>query len=190
MRQVHLIRHARTEANDNHRYCGWTDLGLSSGGRQELCALVEGGGYPPIAKNVFTSGMKRTEETLSVIYGETEHLIEPDFKEMNFGYFEMHTYEELLSDERYIEWISGNNEANICPGGESGNQMTERAVAAFERVLERCEGDVTIVSHGGVIAAIMDHLFPEEKNRYEWQPRNGRGYTLVYDNGCSYKQIP
>ncbi len=190
MRQVHLIRHARTEANDSYRYCGWTDLELSERGKRELCELIKSEKYPPLAKNVFTSGLKRTEQTLLAIYGETEHSTEPDLKEMHFGDFEMHTYEELLSDERYIAWISGDNEANICPGGESGNIMTKRALEAFERILRDCDGDVTIVTHGGVIAAIMDHLFPNEKNRFEWQPKNGRGYTLVFDNGCSYKQIP
>ncbi|MBR6811774.1 MAG: histidine phosphatase family protein [Oscillospiraceae bacterium] len=190
MRQVHLIRHARTEANDSYRYCGWTDLELSRRGREELSELIANKKYPPLAKNVFTSGLKRTEQTLEMIYGEVEHCIEPDLKEMHFGDFEMHTYEELLSDERYIEWISGDNEANVCPGGESGNIMTKRALRAFERILKECEGDVTIVTHGGVIAAIMAELFPNEKNRFEWQPKNGTGYTLVFNEGCSYKQIP
>ena len=38
------------------------------------------------------------------------------------------------------------------------------------------EGNVT---HGGVIAAIMAACFPGEgKNRYQWQPKPGRGYCL------------
>ena len=36
-----------------------------------------------------------------------------------------------------------------------------------------------LICHGGVIAAIMGHLFPEEgKSRYDWQPSNGKGYRL------------
>ena len=35
----------------------------------------------------------------------------------------------------------------------------------------------------GVIAAIMDHLFPGEgKNRYEWQPSPGGGYEIDLDS--------
>ena len=38
------------------------------------------------------------------------------------------------------------------------------------------EGGLAI--YGGVIAAIMAHLFPEGKNRYEWQNPNGGGYVI------------
>lgn len=45
------------------------------------------------------------------------------------------------------------------------------------------EKDLIIVTHGGVIAALMQHLFPREgKNRYEWQPACGHGYAL--ENGA------
>ena len=37
-----------------------------------------------------------------------------------------------------------------------------------------------LVTHGGVIAALMANLFPEEnKNRYQWQSPNGGGYLLT-----------
>ena len=55
--------------------------------------------------------------------------------------------------------------------------MTRRALAAFARV-QKAGRDAVIVTHGGVIAAIMAHLFPEGKNRYEWQSPNGGGYVI------------
>jgi broad specificity phosphatase PhoE len=40
--------------------------------------------------------------------------------------------------------------------------------------------DTCIITHGGVIAAIMENLFPHEgKNRYQWQPENGCGYRIT-----------
>ena len=72
---------------------------------------------------------------------------------------------------------------NVPPNGESGVQMRERVLAAFSEIQE----DTCIITHGGVIAAIMEHLFPDEnKNRYEWQPNPGNGYTVT-DSGyfCS-----
>ena len=36
-----------------------------------------------------------------------------------------------------------------------------------------------VITHGGVIAAVMEELFPEEqKNRYLWQPKPGHGYAI------------
>ena len=71
--------------------------------------------------------------------------------------------------------LAGDNESNVPPEGESGKQMKERVLAAFSEIQE----DTCIITHGGVIATIMEHLFPEEnKNRYQWQPKPGHGYVI------------
>ena len=56
--------------------------------------------------------------------------------------------------------------------------MLERVLDGLQD-LQKESKDVVLVSHGGVIAAIMEHLFPDEgKNRYLWQPRPGHGYVI------------
>ena len=103
---------------------------------------------------------------------------------MDFGIFEMHSYEELKDTPDYQAWITGDNEANIPPNGESGKQMRARVLEAFLEIHE----DTCIITHGGVISAIMEHLFPEEtKNRYAWQPKPGYGYVI---RGDRYNMIP
>ena len=127
---------------------------------------------------VITSGLRRCEETLEIIYGEASHICESAFMEMNFGEFEMRSYEEMKNDPDYIAWISGDNEVNVAPGGESGEIMQKRVLDALEKLIYEGD-DVILVTHGGVIACIMAHLFPEaKKNRYEWQPKSGRGYII------------
>ena len=38
-----------------------------------------------------------------------------------------------------------------------------------------------LVVHGGVISCILERFFPDEhKNRYDWQPEPGKGYTLDF----------
>ena len=84
----------------------------------------------------------------------------------------------MKNDPAYIAWITGDNEANVMPGGESGNQMKARVLAALERVT-RENRSTAVFTHGGVTAVIMDRLFPGEgKNRYQWQPEPGRGYVI------------
>jgi hypothetical protein len=95
------------------------------------------------------------------------------------GDFEMRGYEELKDLSEYQAWISGDNDRNVPPGGESGEQMRKRVLEAFSEIRE----DTVLVAHGGVIAVIMEHLFPEEhKSRYEWQPQNGCGYVVKTDS--------
>ncbi len=181
MSRLYLIRHGKTEANLQHRYCGATDLPLSEAGREELKGLH----YEISNVRFLTSGMLRTEQTLAALFGDVPHEKRPAFQEVDFGIFEMHTYEELKNDPAYLDWITGDNMANVPPKGESGNQMLARILAALQELRQE---DTVLVTHGGVIAAIMEHLFPEEnKSRYQWQPDPGHGYLI---EGNSYRAIP
>ena len=169
---IYLIRHGKTSANEKHLYCGSTDLSLSVAGREELQNIR----YDIKNVRFITSGMKRANETLQMLFGDVPYEVEPRFREVDFGIFEMRSYDQLKETEEYQAWLAGDNEANIPPRGESGMQMKARVMEAFSEIKE----DTCIITHGGVIAAIMEHLFPEEnKNRYEWQPQNGCGYVLI-----------
>ena len=175
-----LIRHGKTAANEQHLYCGSTDLPLSKNGRREL----EGKRLPvPHNCRYLSSGMLRANETLELLFPGVAYEAVPGLREVDFGKFELGSYEQLQYDPDYIAWITGDNMANTPPGGESGNAMTARVIAAFREIAEEGRNAV-IVTHGGVIAAILQHLFPEEnKNRYQWQSANGGGYRLTCRDG-------
>ena len=96
----------------------------------------------------------------------------------------MKSYEMLKDDPSYQAWLTGDNEVNVPPGGESGVQMTRRVLEAFREIPD----GTALITHGGVIAAIMASLFPADgKHRYQWQPRNGHGYEI---RGGTYRPIP
>ena len=183
MSPLYLIRHGKTAANEAHLYCGSSDVPLSAAGEAELRRLH----YFLKETRFVTSGMRRTEQTLQLLFGDVPHEIEPAFREIDFGRFELHSYEELKNDEAYLRWISSDNHRNVPPDGESGAQMEQRVLAAFEALQEENQPTV-LITHGGVIACIMARLFPEEnKNRYQWQPEPGHGYAVM--DGC-YERIP
>lgn len=184
--KLYLIRHGRTMANEKWLYCGSTDIPLSDNGVKRINKSVSN--YPE-AQDYYTSGMKRAEQTFSLLYGDIAHTTVPELSEMDFGDFEMHSYEELKNDPKYLAWITGDNFKNVCPNGESGAQMTERVLKAFRGIAEKGR-DAVIVTHGGVIAAIMDYLFPDEgKNRYDWQPGSAEGYAVDLKER-KYHKIP
>ena len=184
MSRIYLVRHGNTEANERHLYCGSTDLPLSENGKTALQMLKQG--YSGIRNVQFlTSGMLRTEQTLEILFGTVPHRCEPAFREMDFGAFEMHSYDQLKDAPEYQRWITGDNEANLTPNGESGVLMKARVLKALEELRGT---DTVLVTHGGVIAAIMEHLFPQEgKNRYEWQPKPGHGYLI---DGHGHTALP
>ena len=177
---IYLIRHGKTEANEKRLYCGSTDLPLSDAGKEELRSVH----YDIKDVRFISSGMKRANETLRILFGDVPYEVDPRFREVDFGIFEMHSYEQLKDTPEYQAWLTGDNDANIPPNGESGVQMRERVLQAFSEIQE----DSCIITHGGVIASIMAYLFPNEgKNRYQWQPQNGWGYAI---SGDRYNMIP
>ena len=177
---IYLIRHGKTEANEKHLYCGSTDLPLSAAGKQELQNIH----YDIKNVRFITSGMKRTNETLQILFGDVQYKVDTRFREVDFGIFEMYSYEQLNNITQYQAWLAGDNEANIPPQGESGAQMKSRVLEAFSEIMD----DTCIITHGGVIASIMEYRFPNEgKNRYQWQPKPGCGYAII--DGQRYTQL-
>lgn len=185
---VCLLRHGRTRANDLRLYCGSTDLPLSDAGRAGLIALRNRGVYPaPDGFECLTSGMRRTEETFRILYGEAPVRACTEFREIDFGTFEMRGYDELKDDAGYRVWIADSTGDAAPPGGESANHFRARIIAAADAL----RGDSLIVCHGGVIAALMAYWFPDvDRHMYAWQPDFGCGYRVeISEQRRSYTKI-
>lgn len=187
---ITLIRHGKTVGNLKRLYYGSTDLPLAEEGLAELCLLRRERVYPK-AERFYTSGMLRAEQSLKALYGDVPHEALTGMREIDFGAFEMRTYEDLKNDQRYIEWITGDNEANVCPGGESGVSVTQRALEAISLIISRGE-DAVCISHGGVIGGLMGSWFKSTNSRYEFTPEPGMGFRIEFKEGepVSYIRIP
>lgn len=104
--RICLIRHGITEGNKKKLYYGHSDIDLAEEGITELKELVSSGLYPDgEGADFYTTDLKRTQQTLKLIYGEREFQMIPDLKEINFGDFEMKSYGELKEIEEYRQWL-------------------------------------------------------------------------------------
>ncbi|MEG1459604.1 MAG: histidine phosphatase family protein [Acetivibrio sp.] len=190
--KLHLIRHGRTLANEKHLYCGHTDISLSEKGKMDLLVLKNRVDYPK-GDFFITSGLKRCRETLEILYDKSEDFSMAEWMEMNFGVFEMKSYEELKNRKDYKMWIQ-DVEKNKCPLGESQTIFLNRIQHGWIQLKEICpnreDANILVITHGGVIANSMELLFPKEKNFYEWQPKCGRGYSIeLIDKKLKYQVI-
>ena len=154
-----LAAYRYRQANERHLYCGSTDLSLSDAGKAEQQQLH----YDIKNVRFLTSGMKRTNETQRILFGDVPYEEDPRFREVDFGIFEMGSYEELKDTTEYQTWLAGDNESNVPPSGESGVQMRKRVLEALADIRE----DTCIITH--------------------WQPAPGMGYAV---NGCCYNKLP
>lgn len=135
---IALIRHAPTQGNLEGRYVGSGDERLSETGR----ALAEAAA-PALAalapRRLFTSGMRRCDETAAILFPELAPTHLPGLAEMHFGAFEGKTYAEMDGDARYQAWVDSGCTA-ACPGGEAQAEFIARVRTAFEQALDDLAG--------------------------------------------------
>jgi alpha-ribazole phosphatase len=192
-----LIRHGITEGNLKNWYYGAMDIPLAEEGRKELEKRVSEGFYPELPEDVkiFTSGMRRADETLKIIYGERSHEVIDDLKEMNFGIFEGKAFEELKDDPVFMEWGYDTVGRIKTPNGESRLDFAQRIRRGRDKIIDGYLKDpgttVLLVSHGGPIALIMYELFSRKgENLWEWMPEPGCGFIVHLEDGDPLTYTP
>ena len=200
--QICLIRHGITEGNVRRLYYGKTDVPLAQKGVDELKKLTGNKLYPDSRRSkIFTTGMTRTDQTRRLIYGDRPYQVIEDLQEINFGEFEMKSYEQLQENVEYRDWINAVDMDKAPPGGESINEFNERVIRGYEE-MRRMHREMTIaageqdpenddedcplsvvICHGGTISVIMTHIWPDVlDNVYAWIPDPGHGYLLELDD--------
>ncbi len=179
--QIHLIRHALPEGAAEGRYIGHTDVPLSEEGKAQLIQMRDEMRYP-YAEAVFTSPLKRCTETAKILYPDKEALVIDALIECNFGEFENKTAEELSGNEDFSAWLAGRS---APPFGESSNAFGQRVCAAFEKIVDGMMKsgvyETAIITHGGVIGAILSAYGIPEAPMHEWMTPNCCGFSLRGD---------
>lgn len=168
--EIFLIRHGKTKGNLSHCYVGHTDEPLCEEGIKELEELSFGK-----MDYVFSSPMTRCIESAKILFDEVNPKIIEEFKEMNFGDFEMKNYEMLNGNSDYQRWIDSDGTIAF-PNGESRAEFVERTMNGFKKLLHELEEAknpkrVAIVAHGGTIMAIASNVLGGDY--FDYQVRNG-----------------
>lgn len=151
MTTIYLVRHGATEWNHDKRAQGHADIDLDAEGHRQAVAIAQDLAHLPVDA-VYSSDLKRAVDTARPI-AETHGLevqIDPSFREIDQG-----EWTGLHVDEIQKRWPGLWGPARhytARPGGESPQQVRERALAAVKRVVSgHPDGMAAIVSHGGTI---------------------------------------
>ena len=160
MRRCYLVRHAQTAWNFENRLQGHTDLSLDPTGRAQAERLGHAFAHHQIA-SLTTSRLARSQETARAILAGNGHqvqvAVEPGLEEMHLGAWEGLTPREIDAryNRAYTHWARRSASIDI-PGAETHAAFRARVRGAAARVLARCgDGEHIVVSHGGVIAALL-----------------------------------
>lgn len=173
--RVELVRHGQTVLQAEHRYVGRTDDSLSSAGAQALVAADR------VPACVYVTTLQRTSLTAAVVFPGAELVVVSGLEEMDFGAFEQHNYAELERDGAYRTWLDGACEGR-CPGGEKRDEFAQRVSSAFAQLLDQAiqqgEDDITVVTHGGTIMAVMERFGRPQRSFFQWRVAHGCGLVL------------
>lgn len=173
--KLYLIRHGMTKGNLERRYVGFTDEELLTEERERLQKKK-----PPAVETLYVSPMLRCVETAELLYPGLKYKIEADFRECDFGMFEYRNYEELSKTADYQKFVDSMGESGF-PGGETKSAFQRRCVFEMEKILseQKEESSLGFVVHGGTIMALLDWYSNPHRDYYEWQTKNGTGYSAM-----------
>lgn len=174
---LYVIRHLETMANRERRYVGWTDV--------PVCAEAEPADFTP---GMLTgSDLLRCRQTAELLFPKTSYEARREFREADFGKWEMKTYDDLKGHPRYRRWID-DPATEYPPGGERLADMEARVLRGIRRLREESGHSAAIVTHGGPARVLLTHLAPEHRPFFSWSVPAGGGFKLTWPERRSWEE--
>ncbi|KDA05709.1 hypothetical protein DC31_14925 [Microbacterium sp. CH12i] len=184
MTHITLVRHGQTDWNLARRIQGSTDIPLNDTGRDDArsaAALLADGTHHVI----YASPLVRAHETAKIIASElgmSDPEITHGMREREFGQAEGLLVKEYMS--AYGDWLSA------PPGAETMEEVRDRALAALDVISEQSRRrsapvaeSVIVVTHGGVIRSLLNHVSSGTLPREGEPLRNGSAHRFEASPG-------
>ena len=179
---VLLVRHGQTKSNVTGFYMGWSDEDIDDVGYPQVHSLSSRLASLPIA-SVYSSPLQRTCTT-AVILAKPHGLeveVSDDLIELRLG-----DWEGLHMDEIRQRWPEIWQQSRIdpsditLPNGESYQQVTERAVQMFDKIVAANQDkQAVIVTHEIVVKVIVAHVLGVSNSIYRRFEVNNASLSVV-----------
>lgn len=148
--KITLIRHTSTDVPRGVCY-GQTDVPLKKSFEDEA-AVTYSHLKDTVFDKVYTSPLSRCTK-LADYCGYTDAERDDRLMEMNFGEWEMKSYDEI--DDPNLQAYYDDYLHTPATGGESFEMQLSRVTAFFDELLEKKYERVAIFTHGGVISCAL-----------------------------------
>jgi len=187
-KKLTLIRHCAIDSAFDGCYVGHMQTPLSNKGTRQATCLAKSLAGRGIHE-LWCSTMLRAQQTVSPIERQLGLISQgiDDLAEVNFGQWEGKTFAEILaSDPKRVDAWAEMEEDFCFPGGESLAGFHAR-VGRTAKSLNACDSThVAVVSHGGVIRALMCMLMGLSAKDYLKFVVNRGGFATLdlYSSGA------
>lgn len=175
--EIYLIRHTSVDVPAGYAY-GQTDVPLRLSFEQEAEVVKQSLAGLQFDK-VYTSPLTRCVR-LATYCGYPDAQREDRIKELNFGEWEMKSWEELSADPRSGAWFA--DWINVCtPDGESFMEQYKRVASFLDEIRNSNYDKVCIFAHGGVLTCARLYMGEYDiKEAFKNIPSYGAVVTLKF----------
>jgi len=186
MTEIILARHGETKWNVEEVFRGRTDIELNQTGIKQAELLA---GYLSKRKidAIYSSPLKRAVKTAEIIAGYHGLDIEVAPGLIDFDCGDWHGLLRQEVQDKYKElydlWVNHPDKVKI-PGGESLNDVGERAISVLDDVIAKHGGTVILVAHRVVNKVLICALLGLDNSHF-WNIRQDICgiTTFVHENG-------
>jgi broad specificity phosphatase PhoE len=155
-RTIFLVRHGETEFNRLGVFRGRFEVELNSGGRKqagEIAEALRGEGI----EFLLASPLGRATETAAIIARELgiEYRVDEAFNNINLGSWQGVPKERVMKDypDLWKRWTAEPERMRV-PGGETVEEVRERAFRRLEALVGEEGGNFGIVTHRSVLKGL------------------------------------
>lgn len=152
-----LVRHGKTDWNEQGRLLGRAEIGLNARGRAEARRVARALASLPL-RRVIASPQRRAQETAATIAQPHALAVETDadLAEVWVGEWQGKSFAELAGDPDILRYFR--DPTYVCDAIESMAAVRDRVVRVAERLAAESEdGAVALVSHGDPLRALLSH---------------------------------
>ena len=191
-KRLFLVRHGEIRQHSEKIFLGQADIPLSEKGKEQAADAAEKLMQFGISANrIYTSDLSRAAETAEIIkdelMGEIILIKEPRLREMSLGEWDGRFISEIREQfpeeyqkrgEKLLTYKFGHNSENFY-------DLQYRAVKGLRHILkaerESADGsrDIVVVSHSGVIHAILSSLYHTDLGEEIRKPLPNGGITVL-----------
>lgn len=182
--KLYIIRHAETEYNRKGIIQGSeVDSDINDVGESQANSFYEY--YKNINfDKIYVSDLKRTFQTIRRFTekGSSYEKLK-EFNEISWGVNQGKS-DDLEDYARLIDtWLAGNLD-NKFEEGESPNEMSERLVKGFNKVLDDDHDTVLLCIHGRALRILLSKIIDNDLTKMDKYVHSNTGlYILEYKNG-------
>ena len=177
MARILLVRHGQSEWNADGRWQGQADPPLSELGEQQAVAAARAVG---LVDAIYASDLMRARHTAELVAAQlgTDVAVDDRLRERHAGDWQGRTRAEI--DEGWPGYL----ETGRRPAGyEPDDSVLERVLAALDTIAAAHDGDVLVITHGGVVRVVERHLDSDADGLIpnlggRWLEHDGTGLRL------------